>query len=163
MKKGTIKYIIFLAFCITGCGPARIITETQKDSVIVHIRDSVSIRDTVVLAPIPAESGTNALQDTDTSYLQTSLAESRAFVSNGRLYHTLRNRSEALLPVKVQYVDKARSEKRAQIAWRNAVEVVEVEKELSRWQNFIMSLGYVVLIAAVAWLAWKLAKLLRIL
>ena len=134
-----------------------------RDSVYVHRIDSVIVRDTVVLAQIPAEFGANELPDTDTSFLQTSVAESRAFVKNGRLHHTLRNRSEVLLPVKVQYFDKARSEKRAQIVWRNAVEVVEVEKELSRWQNFIMSLGYAVLITAVAWLAWKLAKLLRIL
>lgn len=156
--------IFLLAILAAGCSPAKHMTESHtRDSVYVHRIDSVIVRDTVVLAQIPAEFGTNELPDTDTSFLQTSVAESRAFVKNGRLHHTLRNRSEALLPVKVQYFDKARSEKRAQISWRNAVEVVEVGKELSRWQNFIMSLGYAVLITAVAWLAWKLAKLLRIL
>ena len=144
--------------CVS-CGPAKIVTEFQRDSVIVHVRDSVLIRDTIVMADIPVESGVNILPDSDTSFLQTSLAESKAFVKNGQLHHTLRNRSEMLLPVKVQYVDRAHSERKDSIGWRRIVETVEVEKELSKWQNFIMSLGYAVLIAGLAWLAWKMAKI----
>lgn len=161
MREDTIIYIIFLAFCITGCGPARIITETQKDSVIVRIRDSVFIRDTAVMAPIPAESGTNALQDTDTSYLQTSLAESRAFVSDGILHHTLRNRHEQLLPVTVQYVDRARFEKSEALAQRETIQTVEVEKDLNWWQRFRLALGDAALILAAAWAIWTLTKLFR--
>ena len=134
-------------------------TEFQRDSVIVNVRDSVFIRDTIVKVEIPAESGANVLPDTDTSFLVTSLAESRAFVENGSLHHTLRNRSEMLLPVKVQYVDRARYESKDSIGFRQVVETIEVEKELSRWQNFIMSLGYAVLVAGLAWLVWKMSRL----
>lgn len=151
--------IILLAIMVCSCGPAKIVTEFQRDSVIVNVRDSVFIRDTIVMADIPAESGANTLQDTDTSYLATSLAESKAFVKNGQLYHSLRNKSEMLLPVKVQYADRARTEQKESIGWRQIVETVEVEKELSRWQNFVMALGYGVLIAGLAWLAWKLSKI----
>lgn len=146
---------------VCSCGPAKIVTEFQRDSVIVHVHDTAFIRDTIVMADIPAESGANTLQDTDTSYLATSLAESKAFVKNGQLYHSLRNKSEMLLPVKVQYVDRARTERKESIGWRQIVETIEVEKELSRWQNFVMSLGYAVLIAGLAWLAWRLAKIAR--
>lgn len=145
---------------MVSCGPARIVTEFQRDSVIVNVRDSVFIRDTIVNAEIPEESGANVLPDTDTSFLQTSLAESKAYIENGRLHHTLRNRSEMLLPVKVQYVDRVHSESKDSIGWRQIVETVEVEKELSRWQNFIISLGYAVIIAGLAWLAWKLSKIM---
>lgn len=151
--------ILLLAIMVCSCGPAKIVTEFQRDSVMVFVRDSVLIRDTIVMADIPAESGTNIGPDSDTSFLQTSLAESKAYIENGRLHHTLRNRSEMLLPVKVQYVDRVHSEKKDSIGWRQIVETVEVEKELSRWQNFIMSLGYGVLIAGLAWLAWKLSKI----
>ena len=153
------RSILLLALMVCACGPTKVVTEFQRDSVIVHVRDSVFIRDTIVNAEIPAESGTNVLPDTDTSYLATSLAESRAFIENGRLHHTLRNKSEMLLPVKVQYIDRARVESRDSIGWRTIVETIEVEKELSRWQNFIMSLGYAFLIAGLAWLVWKLSRL----
>lgn len=154
------RSILLLAVMVcVSCGPAKVVTEFQRDSVIVHVRDSVFVRDTIVMADIPAESGANVLPYSDTSFLQTSLAESKAYIENGRIHHTLRNKSGMLLPVKVQYVDRVRSEKKDSIGWRQIVETVEVEKELNRWQNFIMSLGYVVLIAGLAWLVWKLAKI----
>lgn len=154
------RSILLLAIMtVCSCGPTKVMTEFQRDSVIIHVRDSVMIRDTVVMAEIPAESGANVLPDTDTSYLATSLAESRAFIENGRLHHTLRNKSEMLLPVKVQYIDRARVESKESIGWRTIVETIEVEKELSRWQNFIMSMGYVLLFAGVAWIIWKLSRL----
>ena len=155
------KSILLLALMVcVACGPTKVVTEFQRDSVNVYVRDSVFVRDTVVMAQIPAESGANVLPDTDTSFLSTSLAESRAFVENGRLHHTLRNKSEMLLPVKVQYVDRVRSEQKDSIVSRKIVETIEVEKELSRWQNFIMSLGYAVLIAGSAWLVWKLSRII---
>lgn len=153
------RSILLLAIMVCSCGPARIVTEFQRDSVIVQVRDSVFVRDTIVKVEIPAESGANILPNTDTSFLRTSLAESKAFVKDGQLHHTLRNRSEMLLPVKVQYVDRVRSEKKANLVSKKVVETIEIEKELSRWQNFIMSLGYAVLIAGSAWLVWKLSRI----
>lgn len=144
-----------------GCGPAKIVTESQRDSVIVHVKDSVIFRDTVILVEVPHESDNARIPDADTSYLQTSIAESWAYISNGQIFHSLRNKSEMLLPVKVQYRDRARVEKSDRVMWRHIVETVEVEKELSRWQNFIMSVGYAVLIVVIAWLVWKLSKIIR--
>lgn len=143
-----------------SCGPAKIVTEFQRDSVFVHVRDTFMLRDTVVEVRLPDESGANILPDSDTSYLRTSLAESEAYIENGRLHHSLRNRSDMLLPVKVQYIDRARTETRNEIGWRTIVETVEVEKELSRWQHFLLSLGWAVLIAGSAWLVWKMSRII---
>ena len=154
--------ILFLAIMVcVSCGPTKVVTDFQRDSVYVYVQDTVMIRDTIVQAQIPDESGANILPDSDTSFLRTSVAESEAFVKDGLLHHTLRNRSDMLLPVKVQYMDRARTEKTSHIGWKQIVETIEVEKELSRWQNFIMSLGYAVLVAGIAWLIWKLSKIIR--
>ena len=153
------KSILLLAIMVCSCGPAKIVTEFQRDSVIVHVRDSVYLRDTVIRWQIPAESGANTLQSSDTSYLQTNLAESRAFIENGRLRHTLRNKSEAIIPIKVSIPERIHTEERGLTRYERIVETIEVEKELSRWQNFIMSLGYAVLIAGLAWMIWKLSRL----
>lgn len=150
---------ILLLMIACACCPARMMTESSRDSVVVVVRDSVIVRDSVVYAEIPAESGANRLQIRDTSVLETSVAKSEAFVNErGELCHTLTNKAEMLLPVRVQLVDRARLEKSTTVGWRNIVETVEVEKELSRWQNFIMTLGYSFLIAVVGWLMWKLSK-----
>lgn len=157
-----VNLLALLAFLLTSCAAPRVVQEVQRDSVIIHVIDSVILRDTVVMVEVPEESDKALLPDTDTSHLQTRLAESWAYVSNGQLHHNLRNKSEMLLPVKVQYIDRARIEKSEEIAWRHMVETVEVEKELSRWQNFIMILGYGLLIAAAGWLVWNLSKIIRL-
>lgn len=153
------KSILLLAIMVSGCGPAKVVTEFQRDSAVVHVRDSVYLRDTVIKWQIPAESGANTLQSSDTSYLQTNLAESRAFIENGRLRHTLRNKSEAIIPIKVSIPVRIRTEERGLTRYERIVETIEVEKELSRWQSFIMSLGYAVLVAGLAWIIWKLSRL----
>lgn len=153
-----LSILLLAIMAAVACGPAKVVTEIQKDSVFVHVRDSVILRDTVVLAPIPQESDKAVLPDTDTSRLQTSLAESEAFVKNGRLHHTLRNRSERLQQVRVQYSDRAHSMTSQSLHTGHRTEFVEVEKELNGLQRFIMGLGWATIAAGVLWLLWKLKR-----
>lgn len=152
--------IITLAVMMVSCAGPRELAEFQRDSVIVHVRDSVYLRDTVIMWRVPPESGANTLPDSDTSFLQTNLAESRAFIENGRLHHTLRNRSEALIPIEVKVPERIRTEEKGLTRYLKTVERVEVEKELSRWQRFLQGLGWAVLVAGALWLAWKLSKIM---
>lgn len=158
--KGPIILIVFLVLCCS-CGAAKHTTEIQKDSVVVTVRDSVILRDTVIQAAIPAEADRALLPDTDTSRLSTSLAESEAYVKNGRLHHSLRNKSEKLQPVRVQYQDKAHSKSTTSIGRQQITETIEVPAQLNWWQRLRLTLGDAVLIAAAAWAAWTLVKLLR--
>lgn len=154
------KSILLLAIMVCSCGPAKVMTDIQKDSVILRVRDSVYLHDTVIMWRIPPESGANILPDSDTSFLRTNLAESKAYIENGRLNHTLRNRSEAIIPIEVKMPVKIHHEERGLVRYLKTVERVEVEKELSRWQNFIMSFGYAILIAGALWLVWKLSRII---
>ena len=150
-----------LAVMMASCAGTRELAEFQRDSVIVHVRDSVFLHDTVIMWKIPPESGANTLPDSDTSFLSTNLAESRAFIENGRLHHTLRNRSEAIIPIEVKISERIRTEEKGLTRYLKTVERVEMEKELSRWQRFLQGLGWAVLVAGALWLAWKLAKIIR--
>jgi hypothetical protein len=143
-----------------SCGPAKMMTE-QHDSVIIHVRDSVVFRDSVILVPVPEGSDKANLPDTDTSYLSTGIAESTAYVKDGQLHHSLRNKSEAIIPIEVKIPERIRSEEKGLTRYLKTVERVEVEKELSRWQRFIQSLGYAALAAGAAWLARQLARIVR--
>lgn len=158
--KRPIIYTLFLALCCS-CGPAKHTTQIQKDSVIVEIRDSVIMRDTVIQAAIPAEADRAILPDTDTSRLSTSLAESEAYVKNGRLHHSLRNKSEKLQPVRVQYQDKVHSASTTSIGQQQTTQTIEVPMPLNPWQRLRITLGDAVLAAVAAWAAWTLVKLLR--
>lgn len=155
-----IAYII-AAVVVAGCAAPCHVVDYQKDSTVVHIVDSIRIIDSLILVPVPEGSDKAKLPDTDTSYLSTSVAESEAFVKNGVLHHSLRNKSEAIIPIKVSIPVRIHTQEKGLIRYLREVERVEVEKELSRWQRFLQSIGWSVLIAGALWLAWKLSRIVR--
>lgn len=146
---------------MTACAAPKVVQDYQRDSGVI-IRDSVRFRDSLVLVPVPQGSDKAVLPDSDTSRLETDIAESVAYVADGKLHHTLRNKDAALIPVTIKLPERLHYETRDKIIYNRIVETVEVEKELSRLQRFMMSLGWVVLIGAVAWLAWKIYRLVRL-
>lgn len=150
-------YIVTAIICIS-CGTPRIVTEQQRDSVVIQIRDSVILRDSLVLVPVPEGTDKARLPDTDTSRLETSIAESVAYFSNGELHHTLRNKSEAIIPVRIKIFERLHTQEKGLIRNIRTVERVEVEKELSKWESFLVVLGYITLATVAAWLALKLIR-----
>lgn len=132
-----------------------------SDTELIHIRDSVIFRDSIVLVPVPQGEDKAKLPDTDTSFLRTSVAESEAFVKDGVLHHSLTNRAEAVIPIRVTIPERIRTEEKGLTRYLRQVERVDVEKELSRWQRFTQGLGYSVLIAGILWLMWKLSRIFR--
>jgi hypothetical protein len=151
--------IALLAICgLAGaCATPKVVQDYQRDSVVVIVKDSLVLKDSVVLVEIPTEQERLVVAATDTSVLETSVAKSTAFVNDkGQLCHTLTNK-DALLPVKITIPEKVHSELREKAMVVR--QTIEVEKELSRWQNFIQMLGYGVLIACVLWLINKVRRL----
>lgn len=144
---------------VVSCAAPKVVV-VQRDSTVIHVKDSISFRDSVILVPIPEGVDKAKLPDTDTSFLRTSVAESEAYVKDGILHHSLRNRSEAIIPIRITIPEKIHTEEKGLTRYLKEVERVEVEKELSRWQNFIMSLGYAILIAGALWLVWKLSRII---
>lgn len=148
-----------MAFMVASCGPAKVVQDYQKDSIVTVIKDTTIYRDSIIYVKIEAEKDSAVLPDTDTSRLSTRFAESEAYVSNGQLHHSLRNKSEALIPIETKIPITIHFESKATLRDKRTVEVVEVEKQLSRWQKFIQALGYGVLIAVILWIAKKFIRL----
>jgi hypothetical protein len=148
---------IALIFVVASCAAPKVVIQ-QRDSTVIHIKDSLILRDSIIFVPIPMGEDKAKLPDTDTSFLQTSVAESEAFVKDGILHHSLRNRAEAVIPIRVTIPERIRTEDKGLIRYLKTVERIEVKKELSRWQKFIMTIGYSFLIAVLGWLIWKLSK-----
>lgn len=156
------KYVLLLpsmAIAVASCGPPLMVQESQKDSTVIHIKDSIRFRDSLVLVPVPQGADKAKLPDTDTSYLQTSVAESEAFVKDGVLHHSLRNRSEAVIPIRITIPERIRTEEKGLTRYLKQVERIEVEKELSRWQRFLQGLGWTALIAVALWIINKVRQL----
>lgn len=150
---------VYLLFSLVGCSTPRGVLTSQKDSVRTVITDRVIYRDTVIHVPVPAESDKAVLQDTDTSFLRTSLAESEAFVSGGKLHHSLRNRSEQLQPINLKLPEKILQTDN--FLMKQQTVTVEVERELTRWQKMLQALGlgtFVALCAALLYMAIRIVR-----
>lgn len=138
------KRFIFLliVLCASGCGICRRCPKnnvTQVDSVYVDRTVITTVHDTTIMWRIPEESSFAVLADTDTSHLETGLAESDAWVQDGRLYHTIRNRSDMLLPISISLPMKVTETNRGLVRTRTVT--VEVEKELTKWQRACLVFG----------------------
>lgn len=123
--------------------------QSQQDSVSVIIRESVVYKDSIIFVEVPAEKDNAVVMDSDTSRLETSLAKSEAWVTDGQLNHTLEHkpaaRIEKLIAVPI-YLHSTESNSIAR-----QVVVKEVEKDLTNWQSFRLVLGSLVLILIVFW------------
>ena len=144
---------------MVGCSTPRIAIDSQKDSIRTVISERVVYRDTVIHVPVPAEQDRAVLQDTDTSRLATSLAESEAFVRGGKLHHTLRNRSEQLQPINLKIPERVQRTEHSRLAARTIT--VEVERELTIWQKFLQALGLGAFVAACAAFLYMAIRIVR--
>jgi predicted nucleic acid-binding Zn ribbon protein len=61
--------------------------------------------------------------------------------------------------VRIVIPERIQVQERDKALIRKEVEIVEVEKEMSRWQNFIQMLGIGVLLAFAVWLIIKVRQL----
>ena len=140
------RLIIFLAsgICLASCGICR-----HSPTEIMVVRDSMAVRyvdstvvhiDTVRVA-IPQESSISVTPAADTSHLETSVAESDAWLDpDGRLHHSLRNKdTELLRPIVIPEhfcIAEARCSRAEQI-----IRQVEVPRQLTRWKKFLIRSG----------------------
>lgn len=146
---------------VSSCGVVKTAPQvTTRDSVVVVRRDSIVLRDSIILIDLPQESTAVETMD-DSSHLETSIAESDAYVRNGRLSHTLRNKNRhfgAHISIPTHYItDEAHSTRTEVIR-----SVVEVEKRLTRWQQFFIGFGraafFFLVGAAVAFVVTRLQR-----
>lgn len=127
-----IYHIMIIMLCLLASCSPRIITQTETVRQIEH--DTITIIKRVpVEIRVPVEVHT-AISDT-TSFLETSVAESQAYVDSlGRLHHYIANKDiklsdSAYVPqLTVRYRDKV-------------IRTKVIEKKLSQWQKVKMKFG----------------------
>lgn len=131
---------------LSGCGVLRCPKpELQvRDSLVLHIKDSLAIRYIPVEVPVPVEVMREIIPSSDSSHLETSVARSDAFIdSEGHLHHTLENKAGSSLHVDVPVEEHFHSEQQQASHAEKETVIKEVEKPLSRWQKFWQVSGIV--------------------
>lgn len=142
--------ILIAASLACSCSPKiveKVVTET-----ITQYRDSTVWRDTTVYVPIPLEAEQAIVHVGDTSHRETSVASSDAWIgADGFLHHDLRNKPVRIpfaLKVPERFImSEARStQEHALIKTKE----VKVEKKLSWWQEFRLTV-FPVLLLGLLW------------
>lgn len=149
--------IVAILVMLAGCSPRNFPASTEtKDRVNTTVE--VVLHDTLYALRLPDERVRAAVQQDDSSYLETTAAWSRAWVEDGRLLHELVNKSRepVLVPIQIP-------ERRVTVDSTHTELVrmpVYVKKKLSWWQQTVMGAGYISLfvlfvLVVVKVLKWK--------
>lgn len=105
-----VLFFALIAFCMNSCGsyqqvPVFVLEKVEYKDSLIYVHDTVKI-------DVPYEKVVEVLPDIDTSYLETSVAKSTAYLdsTSRKLHHTLEQNGkvECIYDtiVKVQYVDR---------------------------------------------------------
>lgn len=143
---GMVAVIILfgLASLFSGCKAKQIIE--YRDSVRVEYQE-ILVPDTVTIE-IPAEVKERETKDS-TSYLETSMAKSLAKLTwkDGEpwLFHSLGN-----IPQKIEKPIEAKMKVKTVYRTRYVTRTEYKAKELSWWQEFCITLGYIMLMLILA-------------
>lgn len=79
------------------CGCKTVYVPVESKHTITYRDTLISMKDTIYL-PIPNETVTDTTSN-DTSVVSTTFAQSTAYVSNGKIYHTLKQEGTAKVEV----------------------------------------------------------------
>lgn len=135
LKSFILIFIILLTSlsCFSSCGSLKQVPVTNNSSVIFKdsliIRDSTRFIDSIIYVPIPREKVMEIISQIDTSFLETSVAESKAYVDTNSLMivHSLENK-DTVLKERIVYKDKYITETR--IVYKDSVQVKEIPVEV---------------------------------
>lgn len=123
--------LVLLVWMLTACCPCRHLTASTQDSLHIAVTERiVEVRDTVYFE-VEKDSQAVTTQDT-TSFLENAYAISRVSIVNGGLYHYLSTKPRIWnIPFTIPTI------RRDSTVFRNfyRTEVVEVERELTWWQQ----------------------------
>lgn len=141
---------LFPAMLVAASCSPRIVTVAVHDTTTVT--RTVTVRDTVISAPLPVESVVISTPDT-TSTVETSLATSTATVTAGHLRHTIENKRTALsVPAKIP-------EKQEIVQVTKEIPVpVEIPKPyIPKWAWYVLAWAVLstLLLAASVWLRFR--------
>ena len=149
---------VALCAAIAGCCPAQHLTTSHSDTTRVEVREVVRLVTDTVEVQVPVEVQTAIVPDS--SHLETSYATSDAYLTaEGQLYHSLSNKAGARpIEIKREFVV------RDSVVYRTQIDkqVVEVERDFTKFERFQMTAFWVLSALLVATLFFKFREIIKI-
>lgn len=167
MRNLVIIVVSLAAIMLTGCHsskqvlPSTPVIVNNTDSVRTEYIETVRIDTVLVEVPVPMESAKQVVPDS-TSHLETSLAESDAWINaDGTLGHSINNKeqklkAEVLVPVKdIQTNNTEASVREVPVPYP---EPVYIERDFTKWESFRLEAFWYLVGAVLISLGWILRK-----
>ena len=149
--------IILSALILASCSPR--IVEHVRTEYKTEYRDSTVYRDSLVYITLPVEPSTNHLALGDKSHLETSVAESDAWVDSTGLHHTIANRRDPI-PFHLTYPERIIVSTATSSHSEILTRYVKVPRELTWWQRSKIGAFPWLLGTVVLFLIWTFRKFL---
>ena len=151
------KKIAIFTLCLLfiGCAATKPAVVQSKEEVKTILRDSVVIRDSIVITPI--ERIVDIVPQYDTLHLQTSLAKSKAWVDTTT--HSLRG--------EITNKEQTQNKNRIEVKYVNRVDSVFIEKPIPypnpvpyvpKVYKWSMGFSIIVLLVIFGTIIWKLKR-----
>lgn len=162
LRAHTLFFLVIIAvllLLLTGCGTVKEVVKTEIETKIEY-RDSIAYRDSIIRVPIPLEKDQAIVHVGDTSKLETSVAQSVAFIGkDGELHHTLQNKKGTLdamvkIPTRTIWTNVTNSKS------ETLTRTITLENPLTWWQKVKIQAFWPLLLACVLLLLWTLRKLI---
>lgn len=167
MRNLVIIVVSLAAIMLTGCHsskqvlPSTPVIVNNTDSVRTEYIETVRIDTVLVEVPVPMESAKQVVPDS-TSHLETSLAESDAWINaDGTLGHSINNKeqklkAEVLVPVKdIQTNNTEASVREVPVPYP---EPVYIERDFTKWESFRLGAFWYLVVTVLISLGWILRK-----
>lgn len=135
-----------LVLLLGACGTPWRCTCSSSVEQVRETVDSVGYQTRDLDVPIPEESAADSVSVGDTTTVQTSVAEAKAWVEDGKVHQRIRNRSEQLLRIKLDVPVYFHTEKE----YLTRTVTKEVEKPFGWFKKTLMYAGIVPMLAGVA-------------
>lgn len=142
-----IVYIGLIFLCIICFLAIALFNSCCSPKVIEKIETKIEVRDSIVhdtaYYEIPKEVYVNVTSDT-ISNLETSVARSTAYISDGLLHHSLENKNQSIaLPIQIHVTITNTKQISAKEVDRPVIQ--KVEKKLTWWQRVRLDTYYILL------------------
>lgn len=145
---------VLMAFC--SCGMVRYVpVETVRtDSVLTVVKTETIYKKDTVYIEIPRQTAERITTDTVSS-LENDFAISDAWItSDGTLHHTLETKAQEIAK-EIETPVERKDSISYRYRYRTAVETVEVEQELTWWQQTQIYGFWTLAAIIIVWLLWK--------
>ena len=129
---------------LASCRTQKVATEVRTTDTVTIVKDSIIIRnrEVKVNVPVPVVQLRDVVPEDTTSILMSDIYKSKAWLKNGKLYHTLETLPNATITGSTTLSDTTKTSTKEKAINNNSQKIIKVN-ELTSLQKFFYKSGII--------------------